>query len=409
MSPEAVRFGGPIEPSGSENSSGGMVRAVPAPAVAEIRDEASRSVRELEDTGRHQNTERRIVPACLFRSSGRRGTSAVAMAVELKRPGLHLTGTPLWLDASRKTELSFVSHAHSDHIGRHERVIATKPTLQFMAHRLGKLPPASLPVPYHRPFELGPLVLELLPAGHILGSAQLRVIRRDGRRIVYTGDLNPAPSLTAEPIAVAECDTLVIESTFGHPRYTFAPREQTLAQIAEFCRDRLRRGIRPVLLGYPLGKSQEAIKYLGDAGLKIRAHRSIFAICELYRELGVPLNVQLYEGEVFEDEVAFFPPHQSRASAISRLVPREVAVLTGWAVDPGAERRYGADLAFPLSDHADFPSLVSYVKATGADEVITHHGFADDLARALRDEGIDARALGQRQQLDLFQPRTAAR
>ncbi|MFL5318088.1 MAG: MBL fold metallo-hydrolase [Myxococcaceae bacterium] len=324
------------------------------------------------------------------------------MAVELKKQGLHLTGTPLWLDAQRKTELSFVSHAHSDHIGRHERVIATAATLKFMAHRLGKLPPASLPVPYNRTFELGPLVLELLPAGHILGSAQLRVIRKDGKRIVYTGDVNPASSLTAEPLQVAECDTLIIESTFGHPRYAFAPRSRTLSEIEQWCRGNLQRGVTPVLLGYPLGKSQEAIKFLGAAGLKIRAHRSVFAICEIYRELGVELNVELFDGELGEGEVAFFPPNHSRGSAIAKMQRRQVAVLTGWAVDPGAERRYGADIAFALSDHADFPSLVKYVKATGASEVITHHGFAKELAKALVEEGIDARPLGIRQQLDLF-------
>lgn len=329
------------------------------------------------------------------------------MPVELRKPGLHLTGTPLFLDAQRKTELSFISHAHSDHIGRHERVIATSATLKFMAHRLGKLPPASLPAPYNRPFELGPLVLELLPAGHILGSAQLRVIRKDGRRIVYTGDVNPVPSLTAEPLQVAECDTLIIESTFGHPRYAFESKPKVLEKIASWCRELLARNVRPVLLGYPLGKSQEAIKYLGDAGIKVRAHRSVFSICELYRELGVDLKVSLYEGAMEEGEVAFFPPSHAKGSAISRMAPRQVAVLTGWAVDPGAHHRYGADLAFCLSDHADFPNLVKYVKATGATEVITHHGFAKELAKALVEEGIDARPLGVRQQLDLFQPAVA--
>src|SRR3954462_3158349 len=108
------------------------------------------------------------------------------MPVELRKGGLHVSGTPLWLDARRKSELSFVSHAHSDHIARHERVIATAATLRFMTHRLGKLA-AALPVPYTRPFDFGPLVLELLPAGHILGSAPLRVTRADGVRVVYTG------------------------------------------------------------------------------------------------------------------------------------------------------------------------------------------------------------------------------
>src|SRR4051794_25029293 len=111
------------------------------------------------------------------------------MPVQLRRGGLHLTGTPLWFDARRKSELSFVSHAHSDHIARHERVIATSATLKLMTHRLGELS-SALPVPYNRPFELGPLHVELLPAGHILGSAQIRVTCADGHRVVYSGDIN---------------------------------------------------------------------------------------------------------------------------------------------------------------------------------------------------------------------------
>ncbi len=188
-------------------------------------------------------------------------------AVEYRKAGLRLTGTPLWLDATRKAELSFVSHAHSDHIARHERVIATAATLRFMQHRLRKVKNA-LPVPYNRPFELGPLVLELLPAGHVLGSAQLRATLADGTRIVYTGDINTAPSLTAEPAQIAECDILIIESTFGHPRYAFPSRERVFDKLANWCSDHLRNGVTPIVLGYALGKSQEAIAALSRRGLE---------------------------------------------------------------------------------------------------------------------------------------------
>ena len=172
------------------------------------------------------------------------------MSVELRRNGLHLTGTPLSLDARRKSPLSFVSHAHSDHIARHERTIATAATLRLMAHRLGDLN-APLAVPYGRPFALGPLTLELLPAGHVLGSAQIRVTREDGKRIVYTGDINFAPSLTAEPTQVAECDTLVIESTFGHPRYVFPPREEVLGQVESWVRRHLERAAQGLFCASP--------------------------------------------------------------------------------------------------------------------------------------------------------------
>jgi putative mRNA 3-end processing factor len=325
------------------------------------------------------------------------------MSVELRRNGMHLTGTPLSLDAKRKSPLCFVSHGHSDHIARHERTIATAATLRFMTHRLGPVN-APLAVPYGQPFDLGALVLELLPAGHILGSAQLRVIRSDGKRIVYTGDLNVGPSLTAEATVVAECDTLVIESTFGHPRYRFPPRAEVMGQVETWVRKQLERGAVPVLLGYPLGKSQEAMKFLAGRGFPLVAHASVYEVAQLYAELGVPIeNLRLYDGKVEPGEVLFIPPHQARGGALAPLWPRATAVLTGWAVDPGAARRYGADVAFPLSDHADFPSLVSYAKATGANEVITCHGFAEELAQALRDAGMDARPLGGKpQQLTLL-------
>lgn len=323
-------------------------------------------------------------------------------AVELRKGGLHLTGTSLWFDAHRKAELSFVSHAHSDHIARHERVIATSPTLKFMTHRLGKLA-AALPVTYNRPFDLGPLSVELLPAGHILGSAQIRVTRADGVRVVYTGDLNLEPSLTAEPAQVAECDTLIIESTFGHPRYAFPPREKVFADIEAWIRTQLERQVTPVLLGYPLGKSQEAMKHLSGCGFDLCAHSSIYDVTQLYAECGVAIErVRRFDGTVKDGEVVMFPPQVARGSALARIRPRKTAVLTGWALDNGAAWRYGADVAFPLSDHADCQSLVRYAQATGATEVLTHHGFAEDLARALRAAGIDARPIGVPKQLELF-------
>jgi putative mRNA 3-end processing factor len=323
-------------------------------------------------------------------------------AVELRQAGLHVTGTALWLDARRGSELSFVSHAHADHAARHQRVIATHATLQLMAHRLGKLS-GALPVPYGRPFELGPLFLELLPAGHIKGSAQIRVTRPDGHRVVYTGDINPQPTRTAEPLEPAECDTLVIESTFGHPRYRFPPREEVLGAVEGWCRGQLDRGVAPVLLGYPLGKSQEAIRFLVSRGLKVAAHGTIQEMSRLYEELGTPVgDVRRFKGTLEPGEVLVYPPRLARSVALSRLQPRAVAVLTGWAVDEGAAKRYGADVAFPLSDHADFERLLDYAARTGASEVITHHGFARELAQALAERGVNARALGDVRQLELF-------
>ena len=321
------------------------------------------------------------------------------MPVELRKGSLHLTGTPLWFDAKRKSELSFVSHAHSDHIARHESVVATKATLTLMEHRLGRVK-SALPVSYRHPFELGSLNVELLPAGHVLGSAQIRVTRSDGHRIVYTGDLNCEPSLTAEAHEVAECDTLVIESTFGHPRFKFPPKAQVWEQIESWVRRTLAAGVQPVIYGYALGKSQEIARFLISKGFGICAHEKIHAMCELYSSLGVAVPTALFDGRFRVNEVGLFPPF-GRSLALKAIRPKATAVCTGWAMDADIARRYGADVAFALSDHADCDSLIAYAKATGASEVLTHHGYAKELAQALRGAGVFARAVSQPMQLAL--------
>jgi putative mRNA 3-end processing factor len=322
--------------------------------------------------------------------------------VELIGGAIHLSESVLWFDAPKRQALSFVSHAHGDHIARHQRVIATDPTARLMAKRLGTLPDA-LTVPYHQAFDVGPLRLELFPAGHILGSAQILVIR-NGRRIVYTGDLCLSPTATAEAAEVVPCDVLVIEATFGHPRYKLPPRPEALARVEEFARGALARGETPILLAYSLGKSQEVIRHLGERGFTIRAEDSVCAMSQIYRESGCELPaIGRYRGTVEPGEVLIIPPHRVRAPSIRRLARKRSAILTGWAVDADAARRYRADEAIPLSDHADFDQLVHYVEACGAKQVYTVHGFCVPLAEALQDRGIRARPLDAGSQLQLFE------
>lgn len=321
------------------------------------------------------------------------------MAVELKKGGLHVTGTALWLDARKKSELSFVSHAHSDHIARHERVIATKQTIALMEHRLGALA-APLSVPYRKGFELGSLYLELFPAGHVLGSAQLRITRSDGHRIVYTGDFSLQQMRTAEAAEIVECDTLVMESTFGLPHFAFPSREDTFDGITTWAQGHLARGVRPILFAYSLGKSQEAIAQLEGRGLKVVAHPSIHAVTQVYQAQGLTLAPRLFDGTWRDGEVGLFPPF-GRSQALKKFEPKATAVLTGWAMEPWAARRYGADVAFPVSDHADYAALVKYAKESGATEVIAHHGYAKELAASLRLEGVFARSISQVVQMEL--------
>jgi putative mRNA 3-end processing factor len=268
-----------------------------------------------------------------------------------------------------------------------------------MVHRLGPLQQTT-PLQYGEQVVIDGLHLELFPAGHVLGSAQVRVTRGDGHRVVYTGDLSLGPSMTATPTQTARCDTLVIESTFGHPRYRFPPRDEVYDAVAAWCRGQLAQGVRPVLFAYSLGKSQETIAQLAHRGLRVCAHHAIHDIVSLYASLGVTIAARRFEGHFEEGEVGLFPPFR-RGTALHDQGRLATAVLTGWALEPWGARRSGADLAFPVSDHADFPSLLQYAAETGAREVVTVHGFAEELAVGLRKAGLFARAVSERVQLQM--------
>ena len=317
---------------------------------------------------------------------------------------MKVVGSSLHLDARRRVECAFVSHAHGDHIGRHDRTIATAATLALMRHRLGepkRRKTEALPAEFRAPFGLGELTLELFPAGHVLGSAQLRVMK-NGIALGYSGDLCTEPTHAAEPAEVMACDVLVLESTFGHPRYVFPPKEETLRAIRRFVDDALSDGATPVLLGYALGKAQEILKYLADAGYRCACHPVVHAVNRVYESHGIAFpNVRSLPPEGPDaGEVVVAPPHLARSPAMRGVRRRRTAVLTGWAIDGG--RHFHADAAFPLSDHADFPSLLKYAKATGASRVFTVHGFSDVLAAALRKEGIRSEPLVEERQLELL-------
>ena len=325
--------------------------------------------------------------------------------VELHRGGVRLLDSALHLDATRRVECGFVSHAHGDHIARHDRTIATAATLALLRHRLGaprRARAEHLPAAHRSPFGLGELTLELFPAGHVLGSAQLRVTR-GGVALGYTGDLCTEPTEASEPAQVMPCDVLVLESTFGLPRYVFPPKAEVLAAIRRFVDGALSDGETPVLLGYALGKAQEILKHLSDAGYRCRAHPMVHGVNRVYEEQGVRFPGVRPLGPEGPDrgEVVVCPPHLAQSTAMRGVRRRRTAVLTGWAIDGGRHFR-SVDAAFPLSDHADFPSLVAYARATGAGRVYTVHGETDALASALRRQGIRAQPLREELQLELL-------
>jgi Cft2 family RNA processing exonuclease len=309
--------------------------------------------------------------------------------------GLRVKGMTLWLDATRARDWSFISHAHSDHAVRHRRIIASPQTARIYAHRLG---PTSVETPaYHAPFQVEGATCRLLPAGHILGSSQI-LIEHEGKRITYTGDCRVREGLTAEPIAVEPCDVLVMECTFGRPLYVFPEPAEVARMICRFIEATWDGGRTPVLLAYALGKSQEAMKLLGDRGYECVVAEPIYRIAQIYEEFGIRFGrYELLDPglarEGVRGKVVIMPPYMKRSQALEDLGPCRTALLTGWAMDRNCRFRYRVDEAIPLSDHADFQELVSLVRQARPAKVYTVHGFPE-FAKHLRYLGFDADHLG---------------
>lgn len=244
--------------------------------------------------------------------------------------------------------------------------------------------------------------IQLLPAGHIFGSAQL-YLESDAGSLLYTGDFKLRPGLAAEPTEWRHAETLVMETTFGLPRYRFPPTAQVLSQVVDFCRLALEEKSVPILFGYSLGKAQEIIFALCNAGLTPMLHSAVFRMTEIYRELypSFPNRYQPYHAASIAGKVLLWPPNAAKSPSILRITNRRTAMLTGWALDSSARYRYGVETVFPLSDHADYDDLIKYVELVNPHRVLTLHGFSAEFAADLRRRGVEAWALNAQNQMEL--------
>ncbi len=318
---------------------------------------------------------------------------------EVDDKGIRISGTDLCLDAKKKVSLSFISHAHSDHVKRHDQIMATPATISLIKLRNRKL--NAHPLDYHQRYEMGDLSIELFPSGHILGSAQI-FLAKDGSTLVYTGDFKPGQSLTAESLKIRQADILIMESTFGAPQFVFPKRWLIIERLVKFIDNCFQNGIVPVVMGYAVGKAQEALKILGDLNYQISVHPSIELIVRVYEQYGVEFkNYQIFQGEDLRERVLLIPPHLANSHLVTTIWRTKKLMLTGWAISPKAKFRYGADETLALSDHADFQQLIEYVHNVQPSKVFITHGI-DNFVYHLRREGFKAELLEETPQISLF-------
>lgn len=305
--------------------------------------------------------------------------------------GVCVPEADLWLDPHTRRPVAFVSHGHSDHCMAHGHVFVTPPTASFYRTRTKRLGVTKLD--FHVPLTRGDSTIELFPAGHMLGAAQVLLTGPDGRRLVYTGDFKLRAGPCTPPAEIIPADVLVMECTFGHAQYRFPPLDQVTAHLARFVERCLADGVVPVVCGYAMGKGQEAIALLAKMGHRPLVHQSVADVAAEYERHGVDLGgYDVLGSEPATGRVVVCPPHL-KASVVAGLGRCRTAMLTGWAMDARMRYRYGTDEMIPLSDHADFGELLEYIEGASPRVVYTVHGDGA-FAAHLRRQGMEAYHLG---------------
>jgi Cft2 family RNA processing exonuclease len=319
----------------------------------------------------------------------------VGTGIDFTPQGIYVRDIDLWLDPRDRCTASWLSHAHSDHArGLHCTVFATARTLELYRLRWpedDEYPQKLVALEYGRPQEWNGARLTAYPASHILGAAQLLIEWR-GERILYTGDIKLRPPLCGDTTEIVPCDRLIIESTFGLPIYRFLDRDTARQRIVRCAREALEDGRTPVFVGYPLGRGQEIVHVLCEAGIPTAVHGSIARMIPAYEAAGYrfpgwePYAQKLTAGK------ALVVVHGMRDYLEASGKDVRVAYVSGWAGLDNARTRAGAEELIPYSDHADFTELIELVRGTGAKRVDVVHGYTEPFARILRSMGIDAHA-----------------
>jgi putative mRNA 3-end processing factor len=288
------------------------------------------------------------------------------------------SGIHIGLD-SPEGDLSFLSHAHSDHtngLRGKKSMISSQETLDLAAIGAERVDHGST---------------KMLDAGHILGARQL-LIDGDGQRTVYTGDFSVKPTIFGFKADIPQCDRLIMEATYGDPAYVFPPLEDVHRMISRWVE---KNGSSNLLIGcYELGKAQEAIKIVNECGIAPVVTPKTDAFCRVYEKYGHRLDRTVIGSDEAEEAmskrfVAVVPMGKAKRYFAHRLAqaferPTLCAVATGWAL----HYRFDTDASFPLSDHADFDDLVSFVEQSGAKKVEFFCGDGSAVLKAAKNGAV---------------------
>ncbi len=314
--------------------------------------------------------------------------------------GLYCPVADIYIDPWVAVPRAVITHAHADHLqpGCASYLVA-RDGLPVARARLGDAA-AIETVAYGEPIHMNGVELSLHPAGHILGSAQVRLAYQ-GEVAVVSGDYRPGPSATCAPFEPVRCHTFVSESTFGLPIFRWAPDAEVFADINTWWAANTRAGRPSLLFGYALGKAQRLLAGVDPTIGPIYTHGAVERLVAAYRAGGVALPptrpvADSTRGTNWAGALIVAPPWAHQSPWTRRFGAAPTGLASGWMRIRGTRRWRAVDRGFVLSDHADWPGLLDVIAATGASEVWVTHGYTSVLARWLRERGTDARVLPDR-------------
>jgi putative mRNA 3-end processing factor len=316
------------------------------------------------------------------------------MLVESTPRGLYCAAGDFHIDPWRPVERAVITHAHSDHARPgSQRYLAAAAGLGVLKTRLGE-GSAIEALEYGEATTINGVRVSLHPAGHVLGSAQVRV-EHAGEVWVVSGDYKLDPDPTCVPFEPVRCDTFVSESTFGLPVYRWRRPDEIFAGVNAWWRGNAEEGRASVIFGYAFGKAQRILASVDASIGPIIVHGAVETLNRGYREAGValPETRRVADGDEkssFARTLVVAPPSAQSTPWLKRFGEYSDAFASGWMAVRGARRRRAVDQGFILSDHADWPSLNRAIDATGAKRVFVMHGNVANLVRFLRERDVDA-------------------
>jgi putative mRNA 3-end processing factor len=310
--------------------------------------------------------------------------------ISVRPEGLYCEAGEFFIDPWQPVDLALITHGHADHARPgSSRYIATHLSGGILRQRLGH-EIALQGVEYGEKLKLGDTWVSFHPAGHVLGSAQIRIEHRDQVWVV-SGDYKRGTDPSCTPFEVVPCDVFITEATFGLPIYNWSPGADTAQQIYHWWQGEEGRDRPSLLFCYAFGKAQRVLSELAQLSDRpVYLHGSVQILTDIYRQAEVPMIPtvpvsDLPRSHKFKGDLILAPPSAHRSSWMKRFASPQTAFASGWMTVRGARRRRGYERGFVLSDHADWQGLITTVRETGASTVYVTHGQTDVVSRYLRE------------------------